>query len=113
MNIDLLPTSTADVNYNYDEQNSYDHLLPASYRTSEDDLAAPTLTTSFLLRELQVKRPERYSPMVMDRRPTYASTTSLQAEGSGAPHRCSRTSGSPSSLGRAAHLPQTNPSIPP
>ncbi|KAG7002424.1 hypothetical protein G7Y79_00027g061160 [Physcia stellaris] len=58
MNNDILPTPTADANINddYDEQRSYDHLLPASYRTSEDDLASPALTTSFLLRELQVKR---------------------------------------------------------
>ena len=62
MNIDIellpVPSSTADVdNINgNDEQNSYDHLLPASYRTSKDDLVTPTLTTDFLLEELQVRR---------------------------------------------------------
>ncbi|KAL8931385.1 MAG: hypothetical protein Q9216_007218 [Gyalolechia sp. 2 TL-2023] len=34
----------------------YDLLLPASYRTPDDDIAVPTLTTSFLQKELGVKR---------------------------------------------------------
>ncbi|KAL8860631.1 MAG: hypothetical protein Q9178_002984 [Gyalolechia marmorata] len=35
---------------------SYDDLLPASYRTSSDDIEPPTLTIDFLKKELQVER---------------------------------------------------------
>ena len=35
---------------------SYDDLLPASYRTSNDDIEPPTLTIDFLKKELQVVR---------------------------------------------------------
>ncbi|KAL8910029.1 MAG: hypothetical protein Q9171_004655 [Xanthocarpia ochracea] len=35
---------------------SYDDLLPASYRTSNDDIEPPTLTIDFLKQELQVER---------------------------------------------------------
>lgn len=34
----------------------YDNLLPASYRTQDDDVVVPTLTTNFLKKELGVKR---------------------------------------------------------
>ena len=38
---------------------SYDDLLPASYRTSDDDVEAPTATASFLRKELGAERLNR------------------------------------------------------
>ena len=35
---------------------AYEHLLPASYRTTDDDVTIPTLNTTFLKKELGVKR---------------------------------------------------------
>ena len=35
---------------------TYEDLLPASYRTLHDDVAVPTLTVDYLYGELEVKR---------------------------------------------------------